>query len=247
VRWTRTDYSKWVRKSVILAAGRGKRMGSLTDDRPKPMLLLHGKPLLEHVLDDLRGAGLDEALIVVGYKAEMIQEHFARYPMKISYVHQTEINGTARAALLAREFAGGENFLLTFGDIMMPTEEYRGIVRLLEESQADAVLGVKRVEDPWQGAAVYEESGRVTRIIEKPPPGTSTTHWNSAGLYTFTPALFPELERVQPSSRGEYELTSAIGQLIESGRNVRLYAIEGEWRDVGRPEDLAAMREKGPV
>jgi dTDP-glucose pyrophosphorylase len=79
----------------------------------------------------------------------------------------------------------------------------------------------------------------VTRIVEKPAPGTSTTHWNSAGLYSFRPAIFDELARIPLSPRGEYELPSAMAQLLHAGRKLLLYPIRGAWRDIGRPEDIA--------
>src|SRR4029078_13218815 len=116
------------------------------------------------------------------------------------------INGTGCAALLAGEFAAGDRFLLTFGDIICESDDYRGISAL----DAVAVLGVKHVDDPYQGAAVYEHNGVVNRIVEKPPKGTSSTHWNSAGLYTFGPLIFEHLAKLEPSPRGEYELTAAI-------------------------------------
>lgn len=224
---------------MILAAGRGTRMAGLTEDRPKPMLPLRGKPLLEHILDRLREAAFQEALIVTGYRAEVIESYFADYPMKLAYRRQQTIDGTARAALLAREFCGEDSFLLTYGDILTEPQDYTAMAEMLEsDADASAVLAVKWVDDPCEGAAVYEEAGRATRIIEKPPRGTSATRWNSAGSYTFRPEIFNELERVPLSPRGEYEITSAIQQLITSGKRVLLHALAGAWRDVGRPSDL---------
>jgi len=105
------------------------------------------------------------------------------------------------------------------------------VVKLDED--AAAVVVAKRVEDAWQGAAVYEENGILTSIIEKPLPGTSTTNWNSAGSYGFREDVFPELKRVPLSARGEYELTSAVQRLILAGHKLRLYPLQGSWRDVG--------------
>lgn len=218
-------------------------MGTLTEDLPKPMLPVAGKPMLEHVLDAVRAAGVSEALVVTGYRAEVIEEHFHEYAIPVQFVRQTVVNGTGAAALLAREFVGDGDFLFTFGDVMAAAGDYRGILkRLAEDPEAVAAAGVKRVEDPWQGAAVYERGGLVERIVEKPPRGTSSTHWNSAGLYAFRPAVFDELARIPVSPRGEYELTSAVEQFLAAGRRVVLYALEGEWKDVGRPEDLAAAQ-----
>jgi len=228
---------------VILAAGRGTRLGTLTDDLPKPMLPLKGKPILEHLLDRLRAAGFDQAFLVTGYRAETIEDHFRAYPMTIATARQTEINGTARAALLARSFVGDEPFFLTYGDILCEPGDYAGM-RARMTPDADGVIGCKWVDDPFQGAAVYpDETGRVTRMIEKPEKGTSTTHWNSAGLYCFSASIFDEFARVPQSPRGEYEITSGIVQQIDQQKRLLLYGIEGAWKDIGRPEDFAAAQE----
>ena len=229
-------------KAVILAAGRGTRMQQLTDERPKPMLPLRGRPILEHLLDRLSSGGYTEALIVTGYRAELIEEHFRRYPLALTFRRQPVLNGTATAALLARDFAGRDPFLLAYADILTAPAALRGILdSLLAHPEADAAVGAIDVDDPFQGAAVYEHDGVVTRIIEKPDKGTSTTRWNSAGFYAFRHSIFDELERVPLSPRGEYELTSAVAQLQERGRTLRLYPVVDSWRDIGRPEDLEAL------
>jgi len=115
---------------------------------------------------------------------------------------------------------------------------------LSRNPQAEALLAVKDVDDPFQGAAVYAgPDRRVTRIVEKPPRGQSATRWNSAGIYAFRPSIFDELQRTPKSPRGEYELTSAVAQLLEGGKRLELFPIEGQWRDIGRPEDLEAVRD----
>src|SRR5579863_542974 len=184
-------------KAVILAAGRGTRMGGLTACAPKPMLSAGGPPILEILFERLMEAACAEALIVTGYRAEQIEEHFRSYRLPLHFVRQPHPDGTATAALLARDFVAGDDFLLTFGDILAPACCYREILdRLRSEAAAEAVLGVKDVDDPYQGAAVYADSeGRVTRIVEKPPRGQSTTRWKSAGIYAVRRSLFSELER----------------------------------------------------
>jgi UDP-N-acetylglucosamine diphosphorylase / glucose-1-phosphate thymidylyltransferase / UDP-N-acetylgalactosamine diphosphorylase / glucosamine-1-phosphate N-acetyltransferase / galactosamine-1-phosphate N-acetyltransferase len=233
-----------IKRAVILAAGRGTRMGEMTSDTPKTMLPVRGRPMLEHVLDGLASVGVERFFLVVGYRREMIEEYFANWRRPIEFRVQEQLDGTGSATRLAREFAT-EPFFLTFGDILCEPADYVRCGRVLDEHPATvAVLGVKYVEDPWQGAAVYvDEDHRVTKVVEKPPIGTSTTHWNSAGLYTMRPGVFPYLDRLQPSARGEYELTSIFDMLLEEKVEMRISPIEGRWRDVGRPEDLAAVNE----
>jgi len=214
-------------------------MGALTEDLPKPMLPVHGKPLLEHILDRLGQAGVRECGLIMGYRHEVIEQHFASYPMRLEFIHQDIINGTAGAAKLARGFTGSDPFLLAYGDIWCEPGDYRRVMQPIEiEPETEATLAVKYVEDPFQGAAVYVVDGFICKIIEKPPQGTSTTHWNSAGIYCFRPSVFDEIDRVPLSVRGEYEITSAFEQMIEAGRKLRAVEIMGAWRDIGRPEDL---------
>jgi dTDP-glucose pyrophosphorylase len=231
--------SRFIRKAVVLAAGKGTRMGDLTRSLPKPLLPVAGRPILHHVLERLAAAGVEEVALVIGYHGDRIRASLAGHPLRLHFIEQTAVNGTGSAALLAREFAGDDPFLLTFGDILSTAEDYLGMAAALTAA-ASAVLGVQWAEDPCRGAAVYEQDGRVLRIVEKPAPGTSATHWNSAGLYAFTTEIFEELSRIPLSPRGEYELTSAVELLLAHGREVRMYAVSGPWLDVGRPEDLAA-------
>ncbi len=231
-----------MKKAVILAAGRGTRMGELTREIPKPLIPLNGRPMLLHILDRIAAAGVEEVLLVTGYLAEQIEEVASGHGLRVSFRRQETVNGTAKAALLARQWVGESPFLLTFGDILAEPEHYVG----MRESFTgfDGVLAARFVEDPYQGAAIYvDEKRRVQRIIEKPERGTSKTHWNSAGIYVFSPIVFDELERVPLSARGEYEATSAITQMLDARRALKMFALEGTWMDVGRPEDLAAAAE----
>jgi dTDP-glucose pyrophosphorylase len=229
-------------KAVVLAAGRGTRMGSITESTPKPMLSVEGRPMLEHILDRLASAGIREFFIAVGYQHELIENYFRNWRLPIHFQIQEPVNGTGSAALLAKDFVGSDAFLLTYGDILCAPEEYLRCREVLNTTpETVCALAVKAVDDPWQGAAVYETNGRIDKIIEKPAKGTSTTSWNSAGFYAFRSVVFDYLARIQPSPRNEYELTSAIDMMINDGLDLRISSIAGEWRDVGRPEDLAAV------
>jgi dTDP-glucose pyrophosphorylase len=229
--------------AVILAAGRGTRLSEVTGGLPKPLLPLHGKPLVEHVLDSLREAGFGRFLLVVGYRHELFYARFAA-DRSIHFALQDPVDGTGSAARLAAPFTADAPFLLIFGDILAAPSDIRAVwQRLLDDAQADAVIAVKEVEDPWQGAAVYEAGGVATEIIEKPPLGTSRTRWNSAGIFAFRPAVYEALARIERSPRGEYELTDALKKMIQAGRRVLVQPLAHAWRDVGRPEDVAAALE----
>lgn len=219
-------------------------MQSLTDDCPKPMLPLAGRPMLAHQLDRFAAAGIARVCIVIGYRGQMVRDYFEAHPpsgVELEYVVQSEQNGTGSAALLARDFAGGGPFLLTFGDILVGPQVYTELFKLAPG--AEQVLALTEVDDPYRGGAVYVEDGRVTRIVEKPPKGTSTTNFLCAGIYVFDDSVFEALEQLTLSARGEYDLTDAISDTVRAGKCVRYFVVPGFWRDVGRPEDLAPATE----
>jgi NDP-sugar pyrophosphorylase family protein len=215
-------------------------MGELTADVPKPMLEVGGRPMLEHVLEGLASIGVERFLLVVGYRRDVIEEYFRGSHFAIEFRVQERVDGTGSATRLARDFVGRDPFLLTFGDILVDPGAYVRCASELRPSTA-AVLGVKEVDDPWRAAAVYVDSdGRITRVIEKPPQGTSSTRWASAGLYAMRPLVFDYLDRVEPSPRGEYELTSIFDMMLRDGLELRIGPVEGDWRDLGSPQELAA-------
>lgn len=230
--------------AVILAAGRGTRMRHLTEDRPKPMLHVHGRPVLEHIVAGLRAAGVRDAVIIVGYLKEVVSDWFgdgSRLGMRIRYVEQTVQDGTGRAPLLARPLVGVRSFFLTYGDILVPSAVYAGMLADALAGRGEGILAVKEAEDVTQGAAVIlDDGGRVQDVIEKPPPGTVDSPWYNAGIYLFPPALFAAADGLRKSPRGEYELTDAIVALIRGGTRFHGHVIEGYWTDVRDPESLRA-------
>jgi len=228
-------------QALILAAGKGTRMGSLTEQRPKPLLQVAGAPILQHVLQGIASVGVRRAVVVIGHLGEQIERCFgagAAVGLDITYCRQQRQTGTARAALLARGHLAPAPLLMSFGDILCAWRNYRKLLAAFQANPCDALLGLNPVDDPWQGAAVYRDGDRVTKLIEKPPRGASTTNWNNAGVMVLTPAIWPVLEQLPPSPRGEYELPVGIGRMVELGGDVRGVEFDGFWSDVGRPEEL---------
>lgn len=233
-------------RAVLLAAGRGTRLGALTADRPKPMVPLLGKPVLEHILLRLASVGIREFVLVVGYKAEAIRAYFgagARWDWRISYAVQPVPNGTGAALACARELAGQGPALVSFGDILTDVANYRGLVDDFTEAPCAAVVGINYVEDVSAGGAVTLDGRRIVRVVEKPPPGTTDSHWNLAGASVYSPEIWPAVAALKPSARGEYEITDAIGALIAAGREVRASKFTGFWSDIGTPEALHEAEE----
>jgi len=238
-------------------------MGSLTQDVPKPMLRVEGRPILEHILDGLLGAGIREVCFVTGWRAEVIESHFgdgSRWGARISYVRQEVQNGTGKAPEYARAFVGDSDFLLTYGDILVRPETYQRMRRRWEEGNFAALLTVTEGQDVTQGGLnFFDDQFRLTRLVEKPSatqleelrrtgwlkPGEPV--WYNAGIYLFRPPLFDYTARLQPSPRGEYELTDAISAMVADGREIAGLPIEGRWVDVRDPAVLATLQaDAGP-
>jgi len=232
-----------INKAVLLAAGRGTRMRDLTASLPKPMLEVRGKPVLQHIVEALRNTGLTDLLIIVGWRAEVVKEHFgngSQLGLAIGYETQTVQDGTGRVVALACDFVGNDPFLLSYGDILVAPQNYRHICAALDD--AEAVISVKRSDDVSQGGAVFvNDKFELTDLREKPKPGEPTSPWYNAGIYAFRRSIFDYIAKLEPSPRGEYELTDAIRNLAISGNRVRAIEIAGDWADVRDPEILAQL------
>ena len=234
-------------KAVILAAGKGTRMGALTKDTPKPLIELAGRPMIEHIIGHLAACGVTHFILIVRYLGEKVRECLgdgSRLGVAIDYVRQSDRYGTGAALLEARDHVGHEPALMTYADILSSRENYAAVLNTFREKGGVGVITLNWVEDPCQGGAVeVSEDGRMLRIIEKPPKGLVPSHWNSAGIFVFDPIVFQYLESLKPSSRGEYELTDAMNAMINDGLAIHPYYLRGQWIDVGRPEDISAAEE----
>src|SRR6266508_34705 len=228
-------------KAVVLAAGRGTRMRELTNDVPKPMIEVRGKPVLQHIVEGLRDAGVRRFIIIVGYHAEAVRNFFGngqRHNVDIEYTTQTVQDGTGRVVNLARSFAGDSPFILSYGDILVSPVNYKRVVDL--PAHVEAIITVTRGEDVSKGGAVFlNEQMELVDLREKPKPGEPTSPWYNAGLYAVRPGIFDFISKLKPSPRGEYELTDAIRALAQSGKKVKALELTGEWADVRDPEILA--------
>jgi glucose-1-phosphate thymidylyltransferase len=225
-------------KAVVLAAGEGTRLRPLTEDKPKGMVEVDDTPLLTHCFEQLADLGAEEFVVVVGYMKEVIIEHYGDSfeGIPITYAHQREQSGLAHALLTVEEYID-DDFMLMLGDNVF-NANLQDVVRRQREDRADAAFLVEEV--PWEEAGRYgvcetNAYGEITDVVEKPDEPTSNLVMT--GFYTFTPEIFHACHLVQPSNRGEYEISEAIDLLIRSGRTIDAIQIDG-WRiDVGYPED----------
>ena len=219
-------------KAIILAAGEGSRMRPLTYTRPKVMLPIANKPILEHLLMAAARAGISEFILVVGYHDEQVRDYFGngeRWQLKIDYLTQRKRRGTADAIRRVRASIDGK-FLVMNGDIITSSED---IINLTNSS--DNAIGVKDVDDVSGLGVVEVRDGQITQIYEKtvrPPSNIANT-----GLYLLTPDIFDAIARTPKSPRGEYEITDSLRLMIEMGQRIAPQEIS-YWLDFSYPWDL---------
>ena len=232
-----------ITKAVLLAAGRGTRMRELTSELPKPMIAVRGKPILQHIIEGLRAAGVTHFFLIVGYRAEFVRQTFhngAPFGVSITYATQVVQDGTGKVVELARDFVGSDPFVLSYGDIIIDPANYPRLTTI--EPATEAIVTVKQSEDVSKGGAVFlNERLELVDLREKPQPGEPTSPWYNAGIYAFRPSIFDFTARLERSPRGEFELTDAIRALARSGKKVQALELSGDWADVRDPEILAQL------
>jgi dTDP-glucose pyrophosphorylase len=211
------------------------------------MISVRGRPILQHIVEGLRDAGVQRFQIIVGYREDVVRDFFgdgSRFGVQVEYTRQVVQDGTGRVVELARDFAGNDPFVLSYGDILVDPENYLRLVRL---EGADALISVKH--NPGEiakgGAVFMGDDWRMTDLREKPAPGEPTSPWYNAGIYTFRPSIFEFTARLEKSPRGEYELTDAVRNLAHSGRHVQVVELSGSWADVRDPEILEELNKEG--
>ena len=224
-------------KAVILAAGEGSRMRPLTYTRPKVMLPLANKPILEHLLVEASKAGIREFIFIVGYRDEQVRDYFGsgdRWGVSIDYSTQRRQLGTADAIKTVEDLVNG-NFVVINGDIVVNQKNISSLT-----NRSDNTLSVFEVEDTGDLGVVEINGDRITRIYEKTerPP----SHMANAGLYLFTPDIFDTVSRASKSLRGEYEITDALQLVIEERHHIS-YQKVSYWLDLSYPWDLLTANE----
>ena len=227
-------------KGVILAGGTGSRLRPITHTGPKQLVPIANKPVLEYAVDDLKETGITEIGIVLGNKGrDEIQEYFgdgSDFGVEITYIIQGEPLGLAHAVGCARDFVGDDSFVVYLGDDLMR----EGIVKFVEDFDADeyaAGIGLQEVDEPSRyGIVDVNDAGDVIQLIEKPddPPNNLAL----IGIYVFTPAIFEQIEKLEPSWRGELEITETIQGLLNDGSRIQSHVVHGWWKDTGKPEDV---------
>lgn len=231
-------------QGVVPAAGKGTRMRPLTDDKPKGLVDVAGKPLLTRVFEQLGALAVSELIVIVGYRGEQIREYYGESfeGIPLTYVRQESRDGLADAVRrAAREIE--TDFLLLNGDnvIRANTKE---LVTRHREADADVTALVEEVpkSEAGKGAVFETNGGEITDIVEKPtqPPSRLVPR----GCYAFSPKIIHGCHLVTPNETGEYELTDAISLLLRAGHRLETVELDGWCMNVNTPADREAVTER---
>lgn len=227
-------------KGVILAAGLGTRLYPVTKHVAKPILPIANRGTLEYAFDRLREIDVRDICIVVGQMEEAMKAALgdgSQYGVRLSYVRQTEPKGLAHATGFAKDFVAGDPFVLYLGDAVYENG-FVEAARRFRESGCANMSAVKWVEDPTRFGVANLNGEEIVKLVEKPKEPES--NYAMAGIYFFGPELWDVLPDLQPSARGEYEITDAIQALINRGHKVLAAIYEGEWFDTGTLDSFLA-------
>ncbi|MEU8685493.1 glucose-1-phosphate thymidylyltransferase [Streptomyces sp. NPDC048611] len=232
-------------KALVLSGGSGTRLRPFSYSMPKQLIPIANKPVLEHVLGNVRDLGVTEIGVIVGDRAAQIEAVIgdgSALGVEITYIPQEAPLGLAHCVELARPFLGDDDFVMYLGDNMLP----EGVERVAEQFTAErpaAQVVVHKVSDPRAfGVAELAPDGRVERLVEKPQEPKSDLAL--IGVYFFTPAIHKAVAAIEPSARGELEITDAIQWLVVNGDEVKASEYEGYWKDTGRIEDVLECNQK---
>jgi bifunctional UDP-N-acetylglucosamine pyrophosphorylase/glucosamine-1-phosphate N-acetyltransferase len=218
-------------------------MRPLTANIPKPLLLVAGKPFLEHSLDGLKKAGIKEIVLLIGWRSERVQEYFGdgkKFGLSIKYVHQSARYGTAHAIGTASKHFS-KPFMCLNGDIIIRSSLVNGLLEHYKKFKS-SIMALAKVADPKGLGVVRLDGEKINKIIEKPK--TNIGNLINAGIYIFNPDIFKAIDNTPLSVRGEYEITDAIEILIhKQSQDVYAYEIQEEWLDISMPWHLLNANE----
>jgi glucose-1-phosphate thymidylyltransferase len=226
-------------RALVLAGGAGTRLRPITHTSAKQLVPVANKPILFYGLEQIRDAGVSEVGIIVGDTHAEIEAAVgdgSQLGIRPTFIRQDEPLGLAHAVLTAEEFLGDEDFVMFLGDNLIEGG-ITDMVAAFERERPAAQVLLKQVDDPQRfGVAELDDAGDIVRLLEKPkdPPSDLAL----VGVYLFTPAILDAARRIEPSWRGELEITDAIQRLLDDGGQVRASVVEGWWLDTGKKDEL---------
>jgi glucose-1-phosphate thymidylyltransferase len=224
---------------LILSGGKGTRLQPITHTSAKQLVPVANKPVLFYGIEAMVAAGIKEIGIIIapetGDEIREVTGDGSKFGAEITYLPQSEPLGLAHAVLTAEPFIGDSPFVMYLGDNLLRD----GIVPLVEQfrsSSPDALILLTKVPDPEHYGVAELNDGKVVALAEK--PAEPKTDLALVGVYMFTEEIFNAARAIEPSPRGELEITDAIQYLVDSGKTVEAHQVDGWWKDTGRLEDM---------
>jgi len=226
-------------KGLILSGGKGTRLRPLTHTSAKQLVPVANKPVLFYGIEAMAEAGIREVGIIVapetGNEIRAAVGDGSSFGLEITYIDQSDPLGLAHALLTAEDFLGSSSFVMYLGDNLL-RDGIRELVDTFRTDEPDALILLTPVPDPESYGVAELSDGRVARLVEKPEK--AKTDLALVGVYMFTPAVFDAARSIEPSGRGELEITDAIQSLVDSGLRVDPHIVHGWWKDTGQVEDM---------
>ena len=232
-------------KGLILSGGKGTRLRPITHTSAKQLVPVANKPVLFYGIEAMAEAGIEEVGIIIapetGPEIEVAVGDGSRFGVRVTFIVQDEPAGLAHAVLTAEPFLGASPFVMYLGDNLLQGG-ISELVAAFREHAPDALILLTPVPDPENygvaelAEAAAGEVGRVVRLVEKPPePATDLA---LVGVYMFTAGIHDAARAIEPSARGELEITDAIQYLLDAGMRVEPHIVRGWWKDTGRLDDM---------
>lgn len=232
-----------IHQALILAAGQGIKMRPYTYEIPKPMLPVKGRPILEHIISQLRDNDIRDIIITVGHLGDQIQNHFgdgSKFGVKIRYIEEEKPSGTAVPVKKAEAILGSQPFIMMYGDVLAEIDLRQFIDYHLQFGQV-ATLALTSVPDPSAYGAVRMTGQRVVEVVEKPKNSESVSRLVTAGVQILEPEIYPYIPNKNFSM-----LEEDVFPLLAKEGKLTGYLFEGKWFDVGTPDVYArALKEWG--
>lgn len=226
-------------KGLILSGGKGTRLRPITHTSAKQLVPVANKPVLFYGIESMVRAGIKQiGIIIAPETGDEIKEAAgdgSQFGAEITYILQDEPAGLAHAVLTAEPFIGDSPFVMYLGDNLLQGG-ISDLVSAFKSNDPDALILLTRVPDPEHFGVAELKDGKVVQLAEKPPE--PKTDLALVGVYMFKQSVFEAARAIEPSPRGELEITDAIQHLVDSGKNVEPHLVEGWWKDTGRLEDM---------
>ncbi len=226
-------------KGIILSGGKGSRLAPITDNYPKQLVPVMGRPILFHCIENLRKADIYDIQIVLNPETGKLIEEKVRqedFGVNISFLYQDAPRGLAHAVGINREFTGDDDFTVILGDNIFD-EPLVKMVKKFYDTKADSLILIKEVDRPYDfGVVKFSEEGKAEKLVEKPK--TFVSRHAIVGVYLFSKNIYKFIDQVQPSPRGELEITDAISAQVESGESVTTHILNSYWFDSGTRDGI---------